>query len=95
MRFAIWHVYFPEGSREGLTPDTVIRERGGNAFGLVFTGTFSILGTFSGESDVSGLENYGFGEITQEHAMSIIVEQDPGATINADGEIIFSPYVKQ
>ena len=95
MRFATWSVHFPQNSREGITPDTIIRERGGEAFGLVFTSDFSILGTFSDNADVSGLDNYVFKEITQDKALEIINDKDPGAAVNRDGEITFSPYIKQ
>jgi hypothetical protein len=95
MKFATWKVYFPNGSKEGNTPDLIIRERGHSASGLIHLEPFKILGTFSNDADTSGLDEYEFTEITQELAMNLILAKDSGATINELGEVTFSPYVKE
>lgn len=95
MRFAKWKVHFPEESREGYTPDEIIRQRGSNAFGLMSIGEFIILGSMADDSDISGLEKYEFIEISKDEATQIILSKDPGATISESGEVFFSPYVKE
>lgn len=95
MKFATWKVYFPNESNEGITPESIIRERGYVANGLIHIEPFKILVVISDDADTSGLSNYEFTEIAKEDAMAIILSQDSGATINELGEVTFSPYVKE
>jgi hypothetical protein len=77
MKYATWNVYFPEGSNEGSTADQEITARGGKAFGLISldNSTFSILGQFDDDADISNLDKWSFQEITEEQAVKLLQDK--------------------
>jgi hypothetical protein len=89
MRYATWEVNFIDDEKNGLTPEPIIRSRGGEAEGLFFAEERKIVGWFSDDANIDGLENYSFEEITPESALQLALIIDPSAYTNANGIISF------
>ena len=87
MRYATWSVNFASDSLQGTTPESIIRERGGEASGALNLNDFTFVGYFSDNSDISELELWNFQEITSTEALSYFPKN---ATIVENG-IIFVP----
>ena len=89
MRYATWSVYFPESdSKEGTTPESIIRERGGQADGAFIVNGFTFLGYVSDNADLTGLENFNVTEITQEEALTLAQADNPAASFAPDGSFV-------
>ena len=86
MRYATWKVYFPANSNEGYTPEPIIRERGGTAEGAIETNDL-IVGYISDNADLSNLEQYEINEITQQQALDLAIQFNPGCYMGDDGKI--------
>ncbi len=89
MRYATWEVNFIDDENNGLTPEPIIRSRGGEAEGLFFSEEKKIVGWFSDNANTDGLENYSFEEITPEFALQLALIIDQSAYINTNGIISF------
>lgn len=94
MRFATWKVYFPENSNEGITPEAIIRSRGGSADGILYFNEDTILGCISDNAQIDDLESYSFTEITESEALNIAISKNNTAFIGIDGTINFDPPSK-
>lgn len=94
MKYAIWRVSFKDGQSNGTTPDNLIRERGGQAQGMFEHGKHTIVGCFSEDSDITGLEEWLFQEITQTQALTIAKSYNPNSLIHDNGAI-FAPFIKE
>ena len=93
MKYAIWKVSFANGQNNGTTPDSVIRERGGQAQGIFEHGSHTIVGMYSEDSDISSLEEWSFQAITVEEALAIAKSYNENCVVNLDGSIS-APFVK-
>jgi hypothetical protein len=90
MRYATWSVYFLEpDSKEGYTPEGIIRQRGGEANGAFVIAAYTFVGYVSDNADLTNLENFNVTEITEEEVLTLAAEQDNGAYIAQDGSIAF------
>jgi hypothetical protein len=89
MRYATWKVNFIDDEKNGLTPEPIIRSRGGEAEGLFFAEEKKIVGWFSDDANTDGLENYSFEEITPESALQLALATNPTAYVNTNGIISF------
>lgn len=98
MNYATWDIYFPAGSKEGYTADQEIVTKGGTSMGLIYvdaTGK-TILGWYSDNADITGLEKYNFTPVTENEALVIMQNFsnlvtgtiDPVAVL-PDGQILF------
>jgi hypothetical protein len=88
MRYATWSVYFPEpDSKEGYTPEGIIRQRGGQADGAFGISAYTFVGYVSDNADLSGLENFNVVEITEAEVLTLASEQGINALIAEDGSI--------
>jgi hypothetical protein len=89
MKYATWILNFvnPE---YGTGPESTIVEQGGTAEGSYTDGDVTdgaeILGYFTGEP--TGLDAWGFTELTQEEALAFVTVIDDTATVGEDGRII-------
>lgn len=86
MRYATWKVYFPVNSKEGYTPEPIIRERGGTAEGLVGNNDL-VVGYISENADLSNLEQYGVIEVAAEQALNLALEFNAGCYMDDNGKI--------
>lgn len=89
MKYVKWSVFFEPNAKEGHTPESIIRARGGFAQGGFSIASFDIIGYTSDDADLSGLEDYKVEEITQEEALAISVGINPACTLGENGEINF------
>jgi hypothetical protein len=69
MRYALWTVFFPAGSTEGHTPESIIKERGGWAEGAFDISDFTSVAYISDNADLTGLEDFQVEEITEQEAL--------------------------
>ncbi len=89
MKYVKWSVFFEADAKEGHTPESIIRARGGRADGGFSIATFDIIGYTSDDADLSDLEDYKVEEITREEALAIAVGINPACIIGENGEINF------
>lgn len=94
MKYAIWKVSFTNGQNNGTTPDSIIRERGGQAQGMFEHGLHTIVGMYSEDADVSSLEEWFFQTITAEEALEIAKSHNENCVVNSDGSIS-APFIKE
>lgn len=88
MRYATWSVYFLKpDSKEGFTPEGVIRQRGGEANGAFGIGEHTFVGYVSDNADLSGLDNFNVIEITETEVLTLSSQQGINASIAEDGSI--------
>lgn len=90
MNYAKWIVYFPEGTKEGLTPESILKSKGFEAVGLFQLLDKSIVGKISNNADLSNLENYQIEIITEEQALVLAQSIDSNAKLE-NSNIIFTP----
>lgn len=88
MRYATWKVYFPVNSKEGYTPEPIIRERGGTAEGAVEINDL-IVGYISNNADLTNLEQYEATHITRQEALDLALQFNPACYMGDDGKINF------
>lgn len=89
-----WAVVFNGDNTEGTTPQDIIRERGYEAQGLLFLEPHKILGFIEQEAELSGLGQYEITHIGAENALSLARVFDAGVALNANEELVFTPFVK-
>jgi hypothetical protein len=86
MKYATWKVYFSDNSQYGHTPETIIRERGGTAEGMVGNNEL-IIGYISDNADLTGLEEYEAVEVTSEQALDFAIQFNAGCYMSDNGKI--------
>jgi len=89
MKYATWILNFTN-PEYGTGPEATIVEQGGTAEGSYTDGDVTdgaeILGYFTGEP--TGLDAWGFTELTQEEALAFVTAIDDTATVSEDGRIV-------
>lgn len=89
MKYATWKLNF-ENSDYGTGPEPSIVEQGGTAEGAYTDGNIAavakILGYFTGEP--TGLETWGFQEVSQQQALHFVLATNPDAYLLEDGRIV-------
>lgn len=91
MRYATWQLFWEPNAEYGSGPESVIVNRGGRAEGVFFTGDVdaAIVGYVHGDVPLTDLDNWNVAEITSAEALTLAQQQDPEASLDAEGRIVF------
>lgn len=87
MKYATWIISFADNPLEGTTPDSVIKSKGGQSFGILNIDEITVLGQISDNSDLTRLEKWRVVEITQQEALDIALTFDSRFTVDENGSI--------
>lgn len=90
MDFCKWTLLPIEDTDTFSTPEHVINQRGGSAWGIFFLTDRVVVGCISDGADISGLEAYNIEKITRAEAEGLLYEIRPTSSISHDG-YLWSP----
>jgi hypothetical protein len=90
--YCTWSVVFDGGY--GITPDSILRERGFESGGILHVEPFKILGYVESNADLSNMEAFNIIMLSSEEALLMALTIDTGATLNHNGELVLTPLSK-
>lgn len=92
INYYTWSVVFEGGY--GITPDSILRERGFESGGILHIESFKILGCIEPNADFSNMDAFNITLVSSEEALLMALAIDAGATLNDQGELVLTPLSK-